>query len=162
MTRWTTPALLAALALTGLTGLTGLTACSDGDSPSSVASKVASAASSAASRAGDAVSSATAEAGRRFDDIKNGVDAKDDVRLSSPTTAADGRTTVEVTATNRADSAKSFAVQVDFTGQDGKLLDVVVVTVSDVPAGGTGRATARSTHALSGKATAKVSRAVRY
>ncbi|MER6494268.1 hypothetical protein [Streptomyces griseorubiginosus] len=158
MTRWTTPALLAALALTGLTGLTGLTACSDGDSPSSVASKVA----SAASRAGDAVSSATAEAGRRFDDIKNGVDAKDDVRLAAPTTAADGRTTVEVTATNRADSAKSFAVQVDFTGQDGKLLDVVVVTVSDVPAGGTGKATARSTHALSGKATAKVSRAVRY
>ncbi|MFC8365067.1 hypothetical protein ACFUIY_34965 [Streptomyces griseorubiginosus] len=158
MTRWTTPALLAALALTGLTGLTGLTACSDGDSPSSVASKVA----SAASRAGDAVSSATAEAGRRFDDIKNGVDAKDDVRLASPTTAADGRTTVEVTATNRADSAKSFAVQVDFTGRDGKLLDVVVVTVSDVPAGGTGRATARSTHTLSGKATAKVSRAVRY
>ncbi|AYC39884.1 hypothetical protein [Streptomyces griseorubiginosus] len=158
MTRWTTPALLAALALTGLTGLTGLTACSDGDSPSSVASKVA----SAASRAGDAVSSATAEAGRRFDDIRNGVDAKDDVRLAAPTTAADGRTTVEVTATNRADSAKSFAVQVDFTGQDGKLLDVVVVTVSDVPAGGTGKATARSTHALSGKATAKVSRAVRY
>lgn len=158
MTRWTTPALLAALTLTGLTGLTGLTACSDGDSPSSVASKVA----SAASRAGDAVSSATAEAGRRFDDIKNGVDAKDDVRLAAPTTAADGRTTVEVTATNRADSAKSFAVQVDFTGQDGKLLDVVVVTVSDVPAGGTGTATARSTHALSGKATAKVSRAVRY
>ncbi|MEU5040722.1 hypothetical protein [Streptomyces griseorubiginosus] len=158
MTRWTTRALLAALALTGLTGLTGLTACSDGDSPSSVASKVA----SAASRAGDAVASATAEAGRRFDDIKNGVDAKDDVRLAAPTTAADGRTTVEVTATNRADSAKSFAVQVDFTGQDGKLLDVVVVTVSDVPAGGSGKATARSTHALSGKATAKVSRAVRY
>ncbi|MFC8434424.1 hypothetical protein [Streptomyces sp. NPDC057253] len=155
MTRWTTPALLTALALTGLTGLT---ACSDEDSPSSVASKVA----SAASQAGDAVSSATAEAGRRFDDIKNGVDARDDVRLTAPTTASDGRTTVQVTATNSAGSAKSFTVQVDFTRQDGKLQDVAVVTVSDVPAGGTGTATARSTHDLSGKVTAKVSRAVRY
>lgn len=151
MTRWTTAALLAALALTGLT------ACSDEDSPSAVASKVA----SAASRAGDAVASATAEAGR-FDDIKNGVDARDDVRLASPTTASDGRTTVRITATNGADSAKSFTVQVDFTGQDGKLLDVAVVTLSDVPAGGTGKGTARSTHDLPGKVTAKVSRAVRY
>ena len=100
MTRWTTAALLTTLALTGLT------ACSDDGSPSSVASKVA----SAASRAGDAVSSATAEAGRRFDDVRNGVDARDDVRLGTPATASDGRTTAEVTATNSADSAKSFTV----------------------------------------------------
>ena len=158
MTRWTTAALLTALALTGLT------ACSDDDTPSSVASvaSVASKVASAASRAGDAVSSATAEAGRRFDDIKNGVDAKDDVRLGTPATASDGRTTVEVTATNSADSARSLAVQVDFTDQDGTLRDVVVVTVPDVPAGGSGKATARSTHDLSGEVKAKVSRAVRY
>ncbi|GLP65913.1 hypothetical protein TUSST3_25330 [Streptomyces sp. TUS-ST3] len=155
MTRWTTAALVTALALTGLTGLT---ACSDENSPSSVASKVA----SAASRAGDAVSSATAEAGRRFDDIKNGVDAKADVRLGTPATASDGRTTVAVTATNSADSSKSFAVQVDFTDKNGKLLDAVVVTVPDVPAGGSGKGTARSTHDLSGDVRAKVSRAVRY
>ncbi|WP_405526209.1 FxLYD domain-containing protein [Streptomyces canus] len=152
MTRWTTAALLTTLALTGLT------ACADDDSPSSVASKVA----SAASRAGEAVSSATAEAGRRFDDIKNGVDARDDVRLGTPATASDGRTTVEVTATNSADSAKSFTVEVDFTDQDGKLLDAVVLTVSDVPAGGTGKGTARSTHDLSGDVRAKVPRAVRH
>jgi hypothetical protein len=155
MTRWTTAALVTALALTGLTGLT---ACSDENSPSSVASKVA----SAASRAGDAVSSATAEAGRRFDDIKNGVDAKADIRLGTPATASDGRTTVAVTATNSADSSKSFAVQVDFTDKNGKLLDAVVVTVPDVPAGGSGKGTARSTHDLSGDVRAKVSRAVRY
>ncbi|MFG2723808.1 FxLYD domain-containing protein [Streptomyces canus] len=152
MTRWTTAALLTTLALTGLT------ACSDDDSPSSVASKVA----SAASRAGEAVSSATAEAGRRFDDIKNGVDAKDDVRLGTPATASDGRTTVEVTATNSADSAKSFTVEVDFTDRNGKLLDAVVLTVSDVPAGGSGKGTARSTHDLSGDVRAKVPRAVRH
>ncbi|NEB00316.1 hypothetical protein [Streptomyces sp. SID13726] len=155
MTRWTTAALLTALSLTGLTGLT---ACSDGDTPSSVASKVA----SAASRAGDAVSSATAEAGRRFDDIRNGVDAKGDVRLGTPATGSDGRTTVAVTVANSADSAKSFAVEVDFTDGGGKLLDAVVVTVSDVPAGGSGKGTARSTHELSGDVRAKVSRAVRY
>ena len=152
MTRWTTAALLTTLALTGLT------ACSDEDSPSSVASKVA----SAASRAGEAVSSATAEAGRRFDDIKNGADARDDVRLGTPATASDGRTTVEVTATNSADSAKSFTVEVDFTDRNGKLLDAVVLTVSDVPAGGTGKGTARSTHDLSGDVRAKVPRAVRH
>ncbi|MDH6517730.1 hypothetical protein M2164_004223 [Streptomyces sp. SAI-208] len=152
MTRWTTAALVAALALTGLT------ACSDDDSPSSVASKVA----SAASRAGDAVASATAEAGRRLDGIKNGVDAKDDVRLGSPATASDGRTTVAVTAANSAGSAKSFAVQVDFTDRAGKLVDVVVLTVPDVPAGGSGKGTARSTHDLPGDVRAKVSRAVRY
>ena len=152
MTRSTTAALLAALALTCLT------ACSDDDSPSSVTSRVA----SAASRAGDAVASATAEAGRRFDDIKNGVDARDDVRLGTPATASDGRTTVEVTVANRAGSAKSFAVQVDFTDKAGKLLDAVVVTVRDVPAGGSGKGTARSTHDLPGDVRAKVSRAVRY
>ncbi|MFF0091628.1 FxLYD domain-containing protein [Streptomyces canus] len=152
MTRWTTAALLTALALTGLT------ACSDDDSPSSVASKVA----SAASRAGEAVSSATAEAGRRFDDIKNGADARDDVRLGTPATASDGRTTVEVTATNSADSAKSFTVEVDFTDRNGKLLDAVVLTVSDVPAGGTGSGTARSTHDLPEDVRAKVPRAVRH
>jgi predicted secreted protein len=152
MTRWTTAALLTTLALTGLT------ACSDDDSPSSVASKVA----SAASRAGEAVSSATAEAGRRFDDIKNGADARDDVRLGTPATASDGRTTVEVTATNSADSAKSFTVEVDFTDRNGKLLDAVVLTVSDVPASGTGKGTARSTHDLSGDVRAKVPRAVRH
>ncbi|MEU9166777.1 hypothetical protein AB0D34_03050 [Streptomyces sp. NPDC048420] len=158
MTRWTTATLLTALTLTGLTGLT---ACSDDDTPSSVAS-VASEVASAASRAGDAVASATAEAGRRFDDIKNGVDAEDDVRLGTPATASDGRTTVGVTAANSADSAKSYAVQVDFTDGSGKLLDAVVVTVRDVPAGGSGKGTARSTHALSGDVRAKVARAVRY
>ncbi|MEV3907886.1 hypothetical protein [Streptomyces canus] len=152
MTRWTTAALLTTLAVVGLT------ACSDDDSPSSVASKVA----SAASRAGEAVSSATAEAGRRFDDISNGVDARDDVRLGTPATASDGRTTVEVTATNSAGSAKSFTVEVDFTDRNGKLLDVVVLTVSDVPAGGSGKGTARSTHDLSGEVRAKVPRAVRH
>ncbi|WP_030600078.1 FxLYD domain-containing protein [Streptomyces fulvoviolaceus] len=150
--RWGTAAALTAVTAAALTG------CSDDTTPSSVASKAA----SIASKASDVVASATAEAGRRFDDIKNGVNAKDDVRIGTPATASDGRTTVEVTATNTADSSKSFAVQVDFTNGDGKLVDAVVVTVSDVAAGGSGKGTARSTHDLSGEVKTKVSRAVRY
>lgn len=85
--------------LTGLAALTALTGCSGDDSPSSVASKAASAAqsvgaqataaaSSLASQASEAFASATAEVGRKLDGIENGVDAKDDVKLGTPT--ADG------------------------------------------------------------------------
>ncbi|WP_367321889.1 hypothetical protein [Streptomyces sp. HUAS ZL42] len=152
--RWATGVALAVLAL--------LTGCSDDESPSSVASKAASAAESLGSRAGEALESATAEAGRRLDEVQNGVDAKDEITLGTPATDGDGRTTVEVTADNTADSTKSFAVQVDFEDPGGNLLDTVVVTVSDVPAGKSAKATARSTHALSGEVKAKVERALRY
>ncbi|WSQ10587.1 FxLYD domain-containing protein [Streptomyces sp. NBC_01231] len=164
-----TAAALTGLALAAVTGLTG---CSGDDSPSSTVSKAESAARSAgreataaasslASRATEALESATAEAGRRLDDIKGGVDAKDSVALGEP--AADGdRTKVEVTAKNSTDSTKSFAVQVDFTDEAGSLLDTVVVTVSDVPAGDSGKATARSNRQLTGEVRAKAARAVRY
>ena len=165
---------LARLALAGLTlaALAGLTGCSGDDSPSSTVSKAESAARSAgreataaasslASQGSSALASATAEVGRRLDDIKGGVDAKGSVEPGAP--AADGdRTKVEVTARNSTDSAKSFAVQVDFTDQGGNLLDTVVVTVSDVPAGASGKATARSNRQLTGEVRAKVARAVRY
>lgn len=154
-----------------------LTGCSDdGDTPSSVssaASKAASAAeslgreasaaaSSLASEASSAFASATADAGRRLDEIQNGVDVKSDVRLGTPDTDKDGRATVEVTVSNAADASKSFAVQVDFTGSDGDRLDTVVVTLSDVAAGKNGTATARSNRELSGTVKAEVARAVRY
>lgn len=147
--RWTTTATLATTA-TVIAALT-LTSCSDDDTPSSVASKAAS-----------AFASATAEAGRQLDDIKGGVDAKDAVRLGDPTTDSGGRTAVEVTVENTTDSTKSFAVQVNFRDENGDLLDANVVTVSDVAAGATGKATARSTRDLSGQVRAEVARAVRY
>ncbi|MER6783410.1 hypothetical protein ABT330_01890 [Streptomyces sp. NPDC000658] len=155
-----------------LLGTAGLTGCSGEDTPSSVASKAASAAqsvggqataaaSSLASRASEAYESATAEVNRRFDEIKGGVDAKDDVKLGTP--GADGdRSTVEVTAANSAGSTKSFAVQVDFEDSGGNRLDTVLVTVSDVPAGKTGKATARSNRKLSGAVKTEAVRAVRY
>ncbi|MFC8102653.1 FxLYD domain-containing protein [Streptomyces sp. NPDC057363] len=150
---------------------TVLAGCSDGDGSaadvpsdagSAAADRAASAASSLASRGADAVASATAEAGRWLEDIQEGADVKGDVEPGAPKTDADGRTTVEVTVSNTADSTKSFAVQVNFTDADGRLIDTAVVTVPDVPAGRSARATARSTHDLSGDVRAVVARAVRY
>ncbi|MEU1184532.1 FxLYD domain-containing protein [Streptomyces sp. NPDC005820] len=168
--------LLTAVAVCCAVGLTG---CSDDNTPSSVssaASKAASiaasaaeslggeataAASSLASEAASAFESATAEAGRQLAEIKDGVDVKSDAKLGTPGTDQ-GRATVDVTVTNTADSTKSFAVQVDFTDADGNLLDTVVVTVSDVAAGKTGTATARSNRDLTGTVKTRVARAVRY
>ncbi|MCX4763570.1 hypothetical protein OG562_21920 [Streptomyces sp. NBC_01275] len=170
-----------ALAAACVAALAGLTGCSDDSSPSSVASKAASAASSAvasaaqsvggevtaaasslAAQASEAYASATAEAGRKLDDIKGGVDVTGDVKLGTPGKDSDGRSTVEVTASNTVDSTKSFSVQVDFTDTSGNWLDTVLVTVSDVPAGKTGTATAHSNRTLSGEVKAKAARAVRY
>ncbi|MFE5186795.1 FxLYD domain-containing protein [Streptomyces sp. NPDC056628] len=139
--------LLTAAALTAVT----LTSCSDDGTPSSVASKAAS-----------AVASATAEAGRALDEIKGGVNAKDAVRVGGTTKDPDGRAKAEITVKNTTGSTKSFAVQVDFKDEDGKLVDAAVVTVSDVAAGATGKGTARSTRDLSGQVRAEVARAVRY
>ncbi|MET8247823.1 hypothetical protein ABZV31_27515 [Streptomyces sp. NPDC005202] len=155
--RWVPGAALAGIVAVGLTG------CSDGgNNPSDTASRAASAVSSLASQASEALASATAEAGRRLDEVKNGVDARSAVTLGTPTTASDGRTAVEVTVDNKAASTKSFAVQVTFKDTGGNLLDTVVVTVSDVPAGKTGTGTARSTHKLSGEVKAEVGTALRY
>lgn len=147
----------------------GTAGCADGDSrPDAVSS-----AASAVKSAGEAVSSAAAEAARaaesaaavakdKLAEVKNGVDAKDQVSLGSVTTDGDGYTTVPVTVRNTDDGTKSFAVQVEFKDESGKLLDTVVVTVSDVAGKGTGQGTARSTHKLSGTVSAQTGTALRY
>ncbi|MGX1548731.1 FxLYD domain-containing protein [Streptomyces adustus] len=166
--RWARGTAWAAILTAALTGCSG-----GGNTSTTPASKAASAVASAGARATaaisslaaqatEAISSATAEAGRRLGEVKNGIEAKDDVQLGTPATAADGRTTVGITVKNTADSTKSFAVQVVFKDSGGKLVDTVVVTVSDVPAGKTGTATARSTHNLSGEVKTEVGSALRY
>ncbi|MBN0046597.1 hypothetical protein JS756_21315 [Streptomyces actuosus] len=169
MTRGTTVAVLAVVLAAGLSGCsddggggTSDAASKAASAASSVGAEVTAAASSLASQGASALASATAEVGRTLESIKNGIDAKDDVKLGEPSTDDSGRTTVTVTADNTADSEQSFAVQVDFRNSDGKLLDVVVVTVSDVAAGSSGEATARSTHTLSGTVKADVGAALRY
>lgn len=162
---------LAAAAMVSLAA--SLTACSDDSSPSDTASKAASAASraasavseaaSAATNAGDALASATAEAGRKFDEFKNGADAKDEVKLDGAASAdSDGRATAKVTASNPTDSTRSYVVQVDFRDKSGNLLDTTVVTVNDVPANAAKDATARSNRALTGDVDTTVARAVRH
>lgn len=140
--------------------------CSDSGSPSGGASKAASAASSAAaslaSKASDALASASAQAKQKLEGIKNGVKAKDDVTLGAPTPDSAGKATVKVTAKNTADSAKSFAVQVNFTDKSGNLQDVTVVTLKDVAAGASGEAMATSNRKLAGEVHAVVGSALRY
>ncbi|WP_239015506.1 hypothetical protein [Streptomyces sp. CdTB01] len=167
-----------AVALLMACAVAGVSSCSDGSSTTSPArSKAASAASSAASAAASAASSAvaslasqgasalasaSAEARRRLDEVKNGINAKDEVSLGAPASAGDGRITVPVTVHNTANSAKSFVVQVSFNDSKGNLLDTCVVTVDSVAAGKDGNATARSNRKLSGPVRAEVARALRY
>ncbi|WP_371098365.1 hypothetical protein [Streptomyces sanglieri] len=138
-------------------------ACSDdGGSASSTASKAASAAASVASRGSDVVASATAAAGEKMKNFKNGVNAKGDVALSSTGTDGNGRATAKVTVTNSADAKKSYAVQVNFRDGSGNLLDTAVVTVDDVGAKSSKDATVRSNRKLSGEVKAEVGQALRH
>ncbi|MER5578735.1 hypothetical protein [Streptomyces massasporeus] len=156
-TRWATGGAALALALSAV-----LTGCSGDDTPADTASKAQSAVGSIASGASEAIESATAEAGRRLDDIQDGIDVKGDVRIGTPVTGSDGRVRAEVTVRNSDDSTRSFAVQVDFKSSGGDLVDTVIVTVEHVQAGESATATARSTHDLSGDVRTDVARAVRY
>ncbi|MCL6667921.1 hypothetical protein [Streptomyces panaciradicis] len=163
-----------AVALLMACAVAGVSSCSDSSSTTSPArSKAASAASAAASAASSAVASlasqgasalasASAEAKRRLDEVKSGINAKDEVSLGAPASAGDGRITVPVTVHNTANSAKSFVVQVSFNDTKGNLLDTCVVTVDNVAAGKDGNATARSNRKLSGPVRAEVARALRY
>ncbi|CAL2064192.1 MULTISPECIES: hypothetical protein [Streptomyces] len=130
--------------------------------PAEQAASAASAAASLASRGGDALASASAEAGRRLDEAKGGLNAKDQVSLGAVTLDGDGRATTTVTARNTASAAKSFAVQVNFTDGGGNLLDVVVLMVKNVAAHGSGHGTARGNRRLHGEVRANVGTALRY
>ncbi|MGM0348900.1 MULTISPECIES: hypothetical protein [Streptomyces] len=130
--------------------------------PAEQAASAASAAASLASRGGDALASASAEAGRRLDEAKGGLNAKDQVSLGAVTLDGDGRATTTVTARNTASAAKSFAVQVNFTDGRGNLLDVVVLMVKNVAAHGSGHGTARGNRRLHGEVRANVGTALRY
>lgn len=134
----------------------------DGTGASDAASKAASAASSLASKGSDVVASATAAAQEKLAGFKDGVDAKGDVRLGDVTKDGDGRSTVKFTVTNGSDSAKSYAVQINFRDKDDKLVDTVVVSVDDVQPDKKKDATARSNRTLDGDVTAEVGTALRH
>lgn len=156
MNRAWTRALPAAAVLAALAAAT--TGCSGDSTPSDAASKAASAVQSV----GAGLDAAAADAKKKLESVKDGVDAKANVRLGDPAKDADGHGTVPLTVSNTAQDEKSFAVQVDFRDSGGNLLDTVVVTVPDVAAGATGQGTARSTRGLSGDVRASVGTALRY
>ncbi|MFJ1612856.1 MULTISPECIES: hypothetical protein [unclassified Streptomyces] len=151
-----------AVLLTTAVAATAVGCSDDGGSASTAASKAASAAASAASRGSDVVASATAAAGEKLKGFKNGVNAKGDVKVRTPGTGPDGHADAKVTVTNGADSAKSYAVQINFRDPKGNLLDAVVVTVDDVGPKASKEATARSNRKLSGDVEAEVGRALRH
>ncbi|MET8780871.1 hypothetical protein [Streptomyces sp. NPDC004589] len=145
-----------------------LSGCSDGGASgtasqaASAATKAAASAASAASEAGAALASASAEAGRKLDRIKGGAHAKADVKLGATADGSGGHKAAPVTVTNPTSESRTYAVQVNFKNTKGDLLDTVVVTVPDVPGGGSKNATALSNRGLSGAVTTSVARAVRY
>ncbi|MFF9566104.1 FxLYD domain-containing protein [Streptomyces sp. NPDC014685] len=152
----------AAVLLTAVVVSTAAACSDDGGSASDTASRAASAAASAASRGADVVASATAAAGEKLKGFKNGVNAKGDVKVGSPVTDGDGRATAKVTVTNGTDSAKSYAVQINFRDAEGGLVDTVVVTVADLAPKASKDATARSNRKLSGDIEAEVGTALRH
>jgi hypothetical protein len=145
-----------------------LSGCSDrgasgtASQAASAATEAASAVASAASEAGAALASASAEAGRKLDQIKGGAHAKADVKLGAIADESGGRKAAPVAVTNPTSESRTYAVQVNFKDTKGNLLDTVVVTVSDVPGGGSKNATALSNRGLSGDVVTSVARAVRY
>ncbi|KJS57306.1 hypothetical protein VM98_02085 [Streptomyces rubellomurinus subsp. indigoferus] len=164
-------------------GAGALAGCSSGKSASSVASSAAgeiekgvsaaaSAASALASAAGGAgalISSAQAEASAAVSaansavaGIKGGLDAKADVAAGEVSTGSDGKAQVELTVTNHGQQSYRYVVQVNFTDDSGTVLDAVAVTVDDLAAGQSAKATARSNRQLSGTVKAVVANAIRY
>lgn len=164
-------------------GAVALAGCSSGTSASSAASqaasavqKAASAAASAASAlasaaggAGSAIASAEARASAAVSaassavaGIKGGLDAKGDVTVGAVTTGTDGKTLAQLTVANHGQESYRYVIQVNFTDENGKLLDATAVTVADVAVGQSTQATARSNLNLSGTVKAEVANAVRF
>ncbi|MGW3041822.1 FxLYD domain-containing protein [Kitasatospora sp. NPDC001159] len=164
-------------------GGVALAGCSSGTSASGTASqaasavqKAASAAASAASAlasaaggAGAAIASAEAQASAAVSaassavaGIKGGLDGKGDVTVGAVTAGTDGKTLAQLTVTNHGQQSYRYVIQVNFTDENGKLLDATAVTVPDVAVGQSVQATARSNLNLSGTVKAAVANAVRF
>ncbi|MEU6983849.1 hypothetical protein ABZ946_10500 [Streptomyces sp. NPDC046324] len=134
---------LLALAMTGVTG------CTDEDRQA----------------AEDIVSSATAAAAsaaeEKMNQVKDGVNATDNVKAGATGTEGD-RTTAEITATNPTDSNADYTVWVNFRDEDGNLLDAAVLNIDGVEPAGSKTGTARSNRTLSGATKAEIQQALRH
>ncbi|MFI0978130.1 hypothetical protein ACH4SP_14170 [Streptomyces sp. NPDC021093] len=162
-----------AAALAALLALT-VSACGEDDKSkasdvvSNATQKAGEVAASATAKAGEvkekakeAYASASASASAKLAEVKDGTDAKDEVKLGDVKAEGD-RSATEVTATNKQTKNESYLVQVNFRDADGNLLDTVVVTLKDVAAGKDATATARSNRTLQGDVKAEVGKALRH
>ncbi|QMU68037.1 hypothetical protein [Streptacidiphilus sp. P02-A3a] len=130
---------------------------------SGAASDLASSATSAAGALGSSAASAAASAASSaLGSIKDSISATADVKAAPPVTTSDGRTTSELTVSNPTSDQHTYTISVSFKNKDGSLLDVVVLTVSNVPGHATVQSTARSTHDINGATSADVTAAVRH
>ncbi|MFI8875214.1 FxLYD domain-containing protein [Streptomyces sp. NPDC055243] len=148
--------LATAAAVTALLALT-TTACSESD-----VDKAKDRAASATAKAGEAVSSATEAAASKMAEVKDGVDAKADVKVDGPTKSEDSRTTAKITATNATDKKADYTVSVNFRDKDGNLLDTAVLNITDVEAAQSKSGTARSNRSLDGTPKAEIGKALRH
>ncbi|MFE5615385.1 FxLYD domain-containing protein [Streptomyces sp. NPDC056470] len=113
----------------------------------------------------DIVSSATAAAAsaaqEKMNQVKDGVNATDNVKAGATQTDGD-RTTAEITATNPTDRNADYTVWVNFRDSDGNLLDAAVLNIDGVEPGGSKTGTARSNRSLSGETKAEIQQALRH
>ena len=147
---------VAAASCTALLALT-VTACSDSD-----VDKAKDKLASATAEAGEAVASATEAAASKLAEVKDGVNAKGDVKTEGATKSDGDRTTAEITATNGTDKKADYTISVEFRDGDGNLLDTVVLNINDVDPGKSKSGTARSNRSLSGTPKAEIGRALRH
>ncbi|MEV0320761.1 hypothetical protein ACIBKX_23735 [Streptomyces sp. NPDC050658] len=146
----------AAAACAALLALT-VTGCSEED-----VDKAKDSVASATAKAGEAVAEATEAAASKMAQVKDGVNAKGDVKTDGATKADGDRTTAEITATNSTDKKADYTVSVDFRDGDGNLLDTVVMNIDGVDPGASKSGTARSNRSLSGTPKAEIGRALRH
>ncbi|MER5201690.1 hypothetical protein [Streptomyces sp. NPDC002825] len=120
---------------------------------------------SATDKAGEIVSSATAAvasaAQEKMNEVKDGVNAGDDVK-AGPTSTDGDRTVAQITATNPKDKTADYTIMVNFRDGNGNLLDAVVMNIDGVEAGKSKTGTARSNRTLSGATKAEIAQALRH
>ncbi|MBN0046798.1 hypothetical protein JS756_22340 [Streptomyces actuosus] len=128
------------------------------------------AAASAAARASEFAASvsadterARAEAQKELNKVQGQGNAMGDVSMTGLPLSATNNVRVQlVTMTNRTDRTASFAVQVDFTDSDGKVVETVFVSAQDVEPGQKAQRYAISSRPPEPQLTAKPAKAQRY
>jgi len=136
----------------------------------SVKASLSAAASSASARASEFEASVSAEVARanaaakeQLEDVKGQGNAMADVSLTGkPRSETSGLLAVVVNITNSTDKTASYAVQVDFSDPDGKVVETRYVGAEDLEPGDREQPLAISRQPAEPRLTAKVAKAQRY